>query len=425
MKSSVKRRFVFYIAGFDPTGPAHYHRLYKEQAKRQASLLGYTVDVGDRKKIDDYLAQWDITHVPADDQSNEATHTEYVFARWDDIVRTHWGKMDSLATALQFIAQFFLTQWFYLRTGALWHMLRLAWPPVVALVSPLVLVSATFVLWLATPWMVANVLGKLSPSALWNQGALHTGLVIATWVLVSASLVWLVRKLENKFHMLWLMRSYLFTREQALGKVPAFNERVQVFAETIALARYSGKYDEVLVVGHSSGCILAVSSLAASLASGLTTDSFDDSRPVIPTVLGLVTLGHCIPMLSSLPIAENFRENLKSLSNEAALTWVDFSAPTDGCCFAFVDAVASAVPADERGVCAPKLLSPRLQTLFSPADYATLRRNRFNLHFQYIMAAPQVGEYDYFAITSGNISLADRFQSQSSVLDFTKFRLFG
>ncbi len=414
MKSTIKRRFVFYVAGFDPSGPAHYHRLYKEQARHQAALMGYTVNVGDRKKIDEHLAQWDIAHIPMSAQSGETIQTDYVFARWDDIVRAHWGKMDTLLATWNFASRFFATHWFYLRHGALWYMLRLAWPPVLALVAPLLLVLSTFALWLATPWLGAAVLSKLSPTH-WHHDAIHTGFVIALWGLVGATLVWLVRKLENKFHMLWLMRSYMFTREQALGKVPAFNARVQIFANAITQARCSGLYDEVLVVGHSSGCSLAASSLAASF----------EGCPVAQVAVGLVTLGHCMPMLSSLPMATNFRADLKTLSDASALTWVDFSAPTDGCCFAFVDAVACAVPINERGSCAPKLLSPRFQTLFSSAEYAALRRNRFDLHFQYIMAAPLKGGYDYFVITSGSTLLGQRFQSHSSVLNFTQFQLFG
>jgi dihydrolipoamide dehydrogenase len=42
----VRRRQVFYFSGFDPKGPAHYHRLYADEAAKAAVLGGYTVKVG-------------------------------------------------------------------------------------------------------------------------------------------------------------------------------------------------------------------------------------------------------------------------------------------------------------------------------------------------------------------------------------------
>ncbi|MGA8515015.1 MAG: hypothetical protein WB821_09615, partial [Burkholderiaceae bacterium] len=105
--------------------------------------------------------------------------------------------------------------------------------------------------------------------------------------------------------------------------------------------------------------------------------------------------------------------------------WVDFAAPVDGCCFAFVDGIAAALPTHQRGHCAPTLLSPRFHMLFGEAQYRALCRNRFDLHFQYIKSAPIAGDYDYFAITAGGKTLQELFASERSVSNFTKFRLFG
>lgn len=425
MQRSVKRRYVMYVAGFDPTGPAHYHRIYKEQASQQAAVQCYTLEVGDRHKCSEHLAMWSITQTQANGQDPGNTQTDYVFARWDDIVRDHWGRLDKLAHSLRFAASFFATQWHYLRTGALWQMLRLAWPPVVALIFPLVLVLAALLVWIATPWFGTTLLSSFGLQYNIAPVPMYLGLLFVLWLFVSLSLVWLVGKIEKRIHMLWLMRSYMFTRLLGLGQVPTLDARVKVFAEAIAKARCSGQYDEVLVVGHSSGCTVAASALADSLSLALPENSANTpGSSITSTALGFVTLGHCMPLLSSLPTAENFRAQLQKISLDSSISWVDFSAPADGCCFAFVDAIAATVPIDERGLCTPTLLSPRFQTLFSHAQYRALCRNRFDLHFQYIKAAPLAGDYDYFSITAGGSTLNERFASQHSVRDFTKFRLF-
>jgi hypothetical protein len=415
MDSTVRRRCVFYFAGFDPTGPAHYHRLYKEQAAQQAALSGYQIEVGARRKKGEHLAAWEVSSTPLHGQDSGSTQTDYIFARWDDIVRAHWGSLDSLDAAWRFACAFFTTQWLYLRTGALLAMLRLAWPPVVALASPLALVLVAAGIWLVTPWLAWVMVRDARLLGFAVGWITQVAALITLWALVTITLAWLVRQLENKFHMLWLMRSYLFTRKLALGQVPALEERLRILAGSISQAQHSGDYDEVLVVGHSSGCIVAASALAHCFAPTAVNKI---------TQLGFVTLGQCLPMLSSLPMAHAFRAHLQTLSQQQGLSWVDFSAPADGCCFALVDAVNAAVPLGQRGPCAPKLLSPRFQTLFSPTDYHALRKKRFDLHFQYIKAGRIAGDYEYFALTAGNVSLKDRYVDTPSVTDFTQFQLF-
>jgi hypothetical protein len=398
----VKRRFVLYVAGFDPRGVAHYHRLYREQAAQQAAVDACRVAVGVRRKIAPHLDGWTVMQTPHGGQEAGTTHTDYVFAGWDDIIRQHWLSVDSLLNALRFMAYFFAAHWHYLRTGAISRMLRLARPPVIALLAPLVLVLSVLLVGLAVPLAVV---------ALWPRGEWPADITMALawWLLLSAGLVWLVLRMEAKFHMLWLMRSYLFTRKYSLGHVPLLDARVELFAQAIAQARLSGEYDEVLVVGHSSGCTIAASAVACSYAMA----SLPGAAAV--TGLGFVTLGHCMPLLGSLPAAHQFRAQLQQLSHQTSLTWVDFSAPTDGCCFALVDAIEAAVPFDQRGACLPTLLSPRFHTLFNSTAYRSLCRNRFELHFQYIKAAPLAGDYSYLAITAGSAALGERFPAHRSV----------
>ena len=62
--------------------------------------------------------------------------------------------------------------------------------------------------------------------------------------------------------------------------------------------------------------------------------------------------------------------------------------------------------------------------MFSPTRYASIKRDRFHLHFQYLMASELPGDYDYTAITAGPQTLGARFASQPSVTDFAQFRSF-
>ena len=77
-------------------------------------------------------------------------------------------------------------------------------------------------------------------------------------------------------------------------------------------------YDEVLVVGHSSGAHLGVSVLARLERAGVVSPK---SR------ISFLSLGHVVPMVSFLPAATELRSDLKQLGNSDAVTWVDVTAP--------------------------------------------------------------------------------------------------
>ncbi|NJS36771.1 MAG: hypothetical protein HC765_10720 [Brachymonas sp.] len=126
----VKKRCVLYFCGFDPSGPAHYHRLYREQAALQSKVSGATINVGARQNLAKEISKWDIQYA----SGNESVHTDYHFMRWDDVVRQHWKP-----SGVQVAWQTLTANAEYISNGALWAMFRLAWPPSIAIFSPAVL----------------------------------------------------------------------------------------------------------------------------------------------------------------------------------------------------------------------------------------------------------------------------------------------
>jgi hypothetical protein len=144
------------------------------------------------------------------------------------------------------------------------------------------------------------------------------------------------------------------------------------------------------------------------------------------TQVALLTLGQWIPLLGLLPMAQGFRGELERLGAARGLTWVDFSAPPDGCCFALTDPFDACGVARDAGAGATfKLLNPRFASLFDARDYAALKRDKFKLHFQYVRATDKPGAYNYFEITAGPRTLAQRFSELPGVTNFNRFRLRG
>ena len=144
-----------------------------------------------------------------------------------------------------------------------------------------------------------------------------------------------------------------------------------VFGAAIADALHSD-VDEVLVVGHSSGPHLGVSVLADLIRAGRV--SADGPK------LAFLSLGQVVPMISFLKDAHRLRADLAYLGASDRLTWVDVTAPGDGCAFALCDpvAVSGVAPPDQKW---PLVFSAAFTQSLSPARWKALRWRFFSPAF--------------------------------------------
>ena len=117
-------------------------------------------------------------------------------------------------------------------------------------------------------------------------------------------------------------------------------------------------------------------------------------------------------MVSFLPKAQRLRADLAYLSARDEITWVDVTAPGDGCAFALCDpvAVTGVAPPDQKW---PLVVSAAFTQTLSPERWQELKRRYFRLHFQYLCAFDRPGDYDYFQITAGPQTLAERYANRA------------
>jgi pimeloyl-ACP methyl ester carboxylesterase len=383
MKSTVARRYTFYLSGFDPRGGRHYHQLYKQQAALQSSSLGVEWSVSRRQRVSEIVDEWQV--IAVEPAMARQTHTTMGFLRWDDIVRRHWAS--SLSQVLRDLWLFIQG---YLLTGLVMRFTRTSPKQLIAGLYPMAFLLLTFcIAGLAAfcmHWGLAHFLGgKGAAFAL----ELVAGLGTAWFVLHCAM------KLANRLAVFWLLRIYVFNMRWARGLVPELEHRLEACAVQIVTALKDPDADEVVVVGHSVGSMLAVSALARALAR-LKAEQVD--LPLHRVVL--VTLGECIPLVSFQPEAEKFRQEMHSLAQDDRLLWLDYTAPSDGACFPLLDPVAASGLSSRPGA-GPRILSPRFFTLFTAERYAQLRRDWYTMHFLYLMASELSGDYDYFKLTAG------------------------
>lgn len=376
MSDPVASRIVFYIPGYDPFPPRRYRELYRREGAAQAAISGYTLSQSKGAG-----AGWNVSA----EIEGHKVESRFEVLVWSDIVQGSMGAGIG-ATYLQLAR----TAWIYLASGALRRMMWLRKGPILAALYPVGMLLAQAL----TGWVLGRVLGMALTTL--------TGWAWLGWILTFAVLIAVLhgfRRLDHRLYAYYLMHDFAHAAGHRGAIPPDLAPRLRDFQGRIAAAFDEGA-DEVLVVGHSSGAHLAVTVLAALLREG---------RVPRGARLGFLSLGHVVPMLSFLPRAQGLRRDLHQLAASDRLTWVDVSAPGDGCCFALCDpvAVSGVAPANPHG---PLVISAAFTRTLAPETWEKLRWRFFRLHFQYLCAFDRPGIYDYFAITAGPRTLAGRFE---------------
>lgn len=394
-RARVRRRRVFYIPGYDPIHPRRYRELYRKEGARQAAISGF--DIALRPGQGGGAYGW---HVSARIE-NAPVEADFEVLVWSDIVR------DSMSNSIPATYwQLVRTAWTYIASGALRRLMWLRKGPVIAALYPVGMLLLQLLLAGLAGWAVAALIGWLAgmvPLA----GPVWAAAVLAARVCAAIlAAVWLLRWFkaqDNRLYAHYLMHDYAYTAQARGANPPELEARMAAFADRIAEALRED-VDEVLVVGHSSGAHLGVSVLA---------DLIRASRvPKGGPALGFLTLGQVVPMVSFLPNAHRLRADLMYLSTRHELTWVDVTAPGDGCAFALCDPVAvSGVGTDAK--IWPLVISAAFTQTLSPERWKELRWRFFRLHFQYLCAFDRPGDYDYFRITAGPRTLAARFEGRA------------
>ena len=376
-KEKVKSRRVFYIPGFDPFPARRYREIYRREAALQSDICGYEIEVGPSLVAERF--GWQVFFR----QGAIASGAQVEVLQWSDIVRNSM-RAGIAATYLQLVS----TAWRYLKSGALFRLMRLRKGPIIAAFYPIGMLLAQ----LAVACAAAIVLGVMLST--FEVPYLPWLAVLVIWPVLA-----LFRSVDNRLFAYYLMHDYAFSARWNGAYPKVLEDRLDHFRARIESAM-AEDVDEVLVVGHSSGAALGVSILA----------SID--VPVGGPQVSYLSLGQVVPMLSFLPNATGLRDDLRELSERDDIFWLDVSAPGDGCCFALCDPV-SVSGAATSGKIGPLVISAAFSKTLSAKRWKELRWRFFRLHFQYLCAFDAPKGYDYFRITAGPDSLRNAFANRT------------
>ena len=406
MQSDAPDRLVFFFSGFDPKGATFYHRLFRTGIAQRNAVHDETLALGKRHRIGRWASVWTSLWRGAASALGGrpvTMRTRVHFMRWDDVVRRHWRR-----TTLQLARDYWNVYAGGLASGVLSRVWRMAPSAFWLAMFPLIVLVLSLAAGVVVIGGLVSVTGLLSSFA---AGAL--GLVLG-------ALLW--RATARWIDCEWMLRLIAFVRQQAIGELPALDVRLDEMAARLVEAvearmRQPGAapLKEIMVVGYSSGSIMAASVLARAMPK--LADVVDSRRTNKGTTLSLVTLGQCIPIASEWPGARRFRNELDLLAESPMLTWHDYSASSDRAAF------WKTTPWPQPALLKGHQASPPFKAAAGAVQFAAMRRDRREMHLQYLRPSHGrggSGTYDFFMLACGPQTLAERHSQGKAATDLRR-----
>lgn len=368
-QSIVARRIVYHIGGYDFTMPAEAaHRRFTRELRR----FERTWSVGAAASppaLDADAAAWDV-HATG---RNWRVETRYRFLRWDDVIaaagrRAMWRRVpQGLLAGADFVAG-----------GALWGYLRTNWRYALFFLYPYLLFAGLC----AAAWFAGAALTRASGSAaLGVAGGAAAFLALMRW-----PARWLLLP--------QLFDDWIFARDYVRRGDPLLDARLDRVANHLCEAARGGAADEILVIGHSLGAVLAIDLLDRALAR-------EPELGRTGARVALVSVGSSILKIGLHRGARRFHAAAGRVASAPGVFWAEYQALTDVMNFYKTD------PLTEMRVAAPRhpvVRQVRISRMLDAAIYRRIRYNFFRVHCQFVSGNDQRAPYDFFMLMCGPLS---------------------
>jgi hypothetical protein len=375
----VVKRHVFFLAGFDPYDIAGLYRRFRREADTFQKTWNVTASVSDLKQADDITGHW----VVSAKGPNWATDTIYEPLAWHDIVIA-----DVAGPMLPRLCDGAETLWDFIRSGTVTRYLRSNWRYALFFLVPFadvvlfaaigIAVGCWVALRLPIPPVLAAIVGGAVALALfplllrWPGRRWRVSQGLADWI---------------------TPRNYMYGRHRAMAaRIDAFSERL------LACVRRS-EADEILIIGHSLGAILAVDVLARALAA-------DPQLGRRGPAVCFLTIGATIPKLTLHPAASRLRACAERVAAEDSIAWGEFQTRKDPISFFSFDPVRLR-PFTENTGSKPHIRLINFWDVLEPAKMRRINLDFMRIHYQFVMAAQRRAVYDFFMFVCGPVPFAD------------------
>lgn len=381
----IYKRTVVLLPGFDPRGASYYHKMLSKQFEKYGNREALNIDISLRKRLNKHWHSWNIV--------TQKSRISFFYAEWDDIVRKDWHRsrfrlfLDSCRTYKKYLSSFYLLR---CSISTSYSQVGFYYPVVSFLLLYSLLISGMAI----AVWHITKT---------YDLSILVT--VICFFVSALCALL-LGHKITPYLNGGWLLRIFCFTKKTGCEGAPEWERRVPTFAGDLAQKLSEDPPDELLVVGHSVGTIMAIYFLKELLNCG----SFSGR-------ISYMGMGQCVQLVSFLQNDKGkFNQVLREVAESPRVSWVDFTMPSDGACIALQDPMRASLqkPPNYPNPDSPKFISPRFMEGYTKQRFKELKRDSFEYHFQYYMTPDKAAEFEFAAIVLEDMSLAKRFANREN-----------
>jgi hypothetical protein len=368
-RTPVAKRLVFHIGGYDPiTSHASAQRRFVREIARFQRTWSVKAIVDDLRDTADQI-QWNVTTTGRD----WLVETDYRLVRWHDVIEAFGRRNIASRISVGILA--FLD---FVLAGTLWRYLLTNWRYAVFFLYPFVM----FGLLIAVAFLVGVFAFKSTGSIAIAIGGGLIGFAAA----LAGPWRWL--NLGNLFD------DWIFSREYIRCGNSGIEQRLDRLAAEIVAAASNSAADEILVIGHSLGAVLAVDLLDRALKLDPALD-----RNEIPVTF--LSVGSSILKIGLHPKAIRFRAAMERVAKSRAIFWGDYQALVDPLNF------YKSRPMAEMGLSTenePTVRVVRLSRMLDDDIYRRIRLHFFRLHNQFVSGNDRRTSYDYFMLICGPVS---------------------
>jgi len=378
---TVRRRQVLYVEGYDPRGAEAYYQLFQRSCDRFAKAWPVDVTLDPFAIDSDDFAHWSLSTKSA----SWRVVTRYDFLRLERHIRADMNRpaAQEIVRGLGWLIDDVVS-------GTMWRIFRSSWRFGVHLLS----IQLLLLIWLA----LATAIGVAATLVV---GGLEEPLMlgIAAGLAAATAALLVLKPLAHRWFVGQITSCWATLRRFGRGRPTWLDHAIEAGARRLVAAGAANDTDELVLVGHSTGSVIAAAIMERALA-------LDPDLGRRRARLVLLTLGAVMPAVALHPAANRMRDIIRRLASEPSVAWIECQSRKDVMNFEGLDPVAGVgVHVEKRHN--PLLWSVRFKEMVTPEYYQRLRWSFFRMHFQYINAGDRRTAHDYILLIAGPVALAD------------------
>lgn len=385
-------RHVYYLPGYDPASADKHYRRFACQLEAFKRTWNVDATLTDMERFDTRPSVSWATNARASGWHVDAVH-EVLF--WGDIVR------DDLARPLARRLVDTVRAYFdFITTGTVWRFAIANWRYAAFFLFPLI----AFALFASCAWIFASLLSDIL-----NPIGLNPVLVGSLSGLIL--FLGLMRSFGARLQLLLLLDDWSFAHAYIHRRRPSLYARLDRFAKLIVDRARGAAVDEIVIVGHSLGAMLAIDVLDRALGSH--PDFAREGPPIC-----LLTVGATIPKFALHKRADHVRNAVARVAAEPAIAWTEIQSRDDVISFYKFDPVSLQRLAGDRLTGKPVVRCVQIHDMLQPGTFWRNRLNMLRFHYQCVMANDKPAAYDYFLAMCGPVPFVCWTTSPRGLLDF-------